>query len=297
MKYLLALLTLCFSHSVFSYASELYSSVFAGSSPIAKGAVFTLKGLDNVDDISGNFLDRNNDGIIDAAQLETLGGGSILGNAIIEYQPVVSNGIQMIRLPIVESNNFTPTIADLLPGLPDEAILMAPVTDDDRIDLRLGSGAPLVDFATPVAGDIEPDDGGGEPQSIDINLGLLGPWFDSDIPGQGFLIDVIESIQFIFITWYTYAPDGSLQWYTAGGNYQGSSAELELLETSNGVFNQPTDVIRTNAGTLNISFTDCTSGIVEFDIPELGLQDTINISRVTPDQICQALIDGTVVLP
>jgi hypothetical protein len=51
------------------------------------------------------------------------------------------------------------------------------------------------------------------------NALLSGAWYDPDVPGQGFLIDISAEQHTLFIAWYTYAYAGAhptlpYRWYT-----------------------------------------------------------------------------------
>jgi len=136
------------------------------------------------------------------------------------------------------------------------------------------------------------------PPPFEMNIGLGGSWFEATTAGQGFLIDVSTvGNPFIFVTWFTYEPTGELVWFTAGGPFTDNSATLDILENSNGAFNAPTQVTLTNVGTMNIRFANCTTGNIDFDIPERGLDGSIPISRIVTDQICQAIRDGDLIIP
>lgn len=131
-----------------------------------------------------------------------------------------------------------------------------------------------------------------------MNLGLVGAWFNPATAGQGFLFDLLtDERQFFFLTWFTFTEDGEQQWFTAGGNFAGNSATLDLIEASNGVFNQPDEVTRTVVGTVTASFTDCLNGSVEFDIPDREANGVIPITRIAGDQICQSILDSDLVIP
>lgn len=131
-----------------------------------------------------------------------------------------------------------------------------------------------------------------------MNLGLVGAWFNPATAGQGFLFDLLtDERQFFFLTWFTFADGGEQQWFTAGGNFEGNSATLNLVEATDGVFNQPDEVTRTVVGTVTASFTDCLNGTVEFDIPDRDVNGVIPITRIAGDQICQSILDGDLVIP
>ena len=123
-------------------------------------------------------------------------------------------------------------------------------------------------------------------QSININQGIAGAWFDSAKAGQGFLIDINPDTQFIFIAWFTYeqasakigAPEQ--RWLTAQGNFSGGAASIPLFVTSGGLFDDPQATTTEEVGSLSVNFSSCTDGEIEYDLPNDGLQGQISITRV-----------------
>ncbi len=126
-----------------------------------------------------------------------------------------------------------------------------------------------------------------------INEGLDGSWLNPETPGQGILIDVDESIGFIFVAWFTYTTDAatidgseSHRWLTAQGNYSGNSAELTLSETSGGIFDAASTADTNAVGTFSISFSSCTDGLVAYQFSDDGPSGEFSISRLAPDVLC-----------
>lgn len=148
---------------------------------------------------------------------------------------------------------------------------------------------------------IADDDGAGD--GLTINQGISDAWFNSATPGQGFFIIVFPTIGKIFFAWFTYdtqRPPANVQailgdpgarWLTALGDYSGNTAELVIEFTEGGVFNMvPPDTTQTNDGTIVLEFLDCTTGMVHYNIPSLGLSGTVPIERLTLDNVglCEA---------
>ncbi len=144
------------------------------------------------------------------------------------------------------------------------------------------------------------DDSEGE--QITINQGISDAWFNPETPGQGFFIIVFPEIGKIFLAWFTYdtqRPPNSVsailgdpghRWLTAFGDYSGDSATLDVEITTGGIFNAvPPETNQVNGGTIILEFTDCDSGLVQFNIPSLGLSGTVPIQRLTQDNValCQ----------
>lgn len=132
-----------------------------------------------------------------------------------------------------------------------------------------------------------------------INQGISGSWFNASTPGQGFLIDVRPSDQFIFVAWFTYeaaAAGGEpkvgstdQRWLTAQGNYTGAGAQLTLFNTTGGAFNNPQATTMTQVGTLNVNFTSCTAGTFSYTLPN-NVSGQIGVQRVLPgtESLCQS---------
>ncbi|HET7843287.1 MAG TPA: plastocyanin/azurin family copper-binding protein [Xanthomonadales bacterium] len=127
-----------------------------------------------------------------------------------------------------------------------------------------------------------------------INRGIAGAWFNPPTSGQGFLIDVEPTTQFMFLAWFTYEREGATtadaklgatehRWLSAQGNYTGDTATLQLFRTAGGRFDQGGGTTTTNVGTLTLRFTSCTAGTATYAITtDGGLTGTIPIQRVIP---------------
>jgi hypothetical protein len=151
--------------------------------------------------------------------------------------------------------------------------------------------------------------------SFSINAGLNDAWFNLDTDGQGFLISVLPEAETVFLAWFTYdtalPPEDAVahlgdpghRWLTAQGAYAGNEAVLDIVLTSNGIFDEATDVVRTDPpgsdGTLILTFDDCYSGTIEYDIPSISRQGVIPIERIVDDNVavCEALVDGSMEMP
>lgn len=130
-----------------------------------------------------------------------------------------------------------------------------------------------------------------------INPGLNDAWYFPDTDGQGFFITVFPDIGYVSLSWFTYdteRPDNGVtanlgepghRWLMALGQYHGNRAEMDISITSGGVFDTPTEVTEVTDGTIILTFADCTSGTVEYDIPSIGRKGTVPIQRVVGDNI------------
>ena len=146
------------------------------------------------------------------------------------------------------------------------------------------------------------------PENFVMNAGLNDAWFNPITNGQGFLITVFPDLNLVSMAWFTYDTDlpaeddtanlGSPghRWLTAVGTINGDMAVMNIEITSGGLFDAATEIQRTNPagsdGTITLSFADCNSGLVEYDIPSIDRMGSVPIQRVAGDNIalCEALL-------
>jgi hypothetical protein len=137
--------------------------------------------------------------------------------------------------------------------------------------------------------------GGGD---FAINQGIAASWTNSQTLGQGFLIDIEPVSQFMFVAWFTFEEaagkvgSSDNRWLVAAGNYAAGVANLQLFRVSGGAFNDPQTVEQVPNGTLDITFSDCQNGVVEYDLPSDQLSGQIEIVRAVPgtEALCQSII-------
>ena len=140
-----------------------------------------------------------------------------------------------------------------------------------------------------------------------LNAGLNDAWYNPETDGQGFFITVFPDLGIVTMAWFTYdteLPPGDAQanlgdpghrWMTAAGPIDGNSVTMNIQMTSGGLFDTPTEIERTDPpgsdGTIILTFNDCASGTVEYDIPSINRQGSVPIQRVANDNIvlCEAL--------
>ena len=57
-------------------------------------------------------------------------------------------------------------------------------------------------------------------KTTDPDFGFFGNWYDAATSGQGFVVELNPLVPLVFLTWYTYAPNGQAagmagqRWYT-----------------------------------------------------------------------------------
>jgi len=138
---------------------------------------------------------------------------------------------------------------------------------------------------------------------VNMNAGLNDAWFYPVTAGQGFFITVFPDIGYVSLSWFTYdtvRPDEGVtanlgepghRWLNALGQYTGNQAVMDITIASGGLFDTPTEITEVNDGTIILTFTDCTSGTVEYDIPSIGQTGLVPIQRVVNDNValCESL--------
>ena len=142
-----------------------------------------------------------------------------------------------------------------------------------------------------------------------INSGLNDAWYNPVTSGQGFFITVFPNLGYVSLAWFTYDTelpaedavanlgDAGHRWITGLGTIADNQVMMNIDTTSDGIFDTATDVQHTDPpgsdGTIILTFDNCNSGIVEYDIPSIERQGTVPIQRVADDNVtlCQAL-DG-----
>ena len=137
--------------------------------------------------------------------------------------------------------------------------------------------------------------GGAGPANADF--ALSGNWFDPNTSGQGFIIEVNPSGAVVFLTWYTYAPNGAGQgvegqrWFTAQGSFTpgARAVSLTIYQTIGGVFDHATSpppyTQAIAAGTATLTFTSCTRASFAYSFtagPNAGRARTISLQRLGP---------------
>ena len=140
--------------------------------------------------------------------------------------------------------------------------------------------------------------------SININAGLNDAWYNPMTDGQGFFITVFPNLGYVSLAWFTYDTelpgegdtanlgDPGHRWLTALGVIEGNKSVMGISVATGGIFDTPTDIERYDDGTITLTFSDCSSATVEYDIPSIGRTGTIPIQRVAADNIalCEALV-------
>jgi len=159
------------------------------------------------------------------------------------------------------------------------------------------------------------NDGGGEDSGhvrvyalnisnvFQINAGLNDAWYSPATDGQGFFITVFPDVGVVVLAWFTYDTelppedatanlgDAGHRWLLAVGPFLNKEAILDIEVASGGIFDTASEITRVLDGTIILSFEDCNTGTVEYNIPSIDRQGIVPIQRVAKDNIvlCEAL--------
>jgi hypothetical protein len=144
-----------------------------------------------------------------------------------------------------------------------------------------------------------------------INPGLNDAWYEPATDGQGFYFVIFPDLELMSLAWFTYdteRPPADVtatvgepghRWVTALGPYEGDTAMLDVILTSGGVFDMPMpdDAPDPDAayGTMTVVFNDCNTAELTYDFPGPGVQGTIPLQRIVPDNaaFCEMFQEGT----
>jgi len=147
----------------------------------------------------------------------------------------------------------------------------------------------------------------GEPvaEGFEINPGLNDAWYNPLTAGQGFLVTVFPETRRLFLAWFTYDAerppadvpailgDPGHRWLTAQGSYEGDTAVLDIQVSSGGVFDSALPAVGppVKDGTMVITWRDCETAQINYEIQSLGITGQIPIQRIVPDNValCEAL--------
>ena len=85
--------------------------------------------------------------------------------------------------------------------------------------------------------------------------------------------------------------DAGHRWMVAIGPIDGNKAVLDIDSPYDGLFDNPRPIEHKPDGTITLTFEDCNTGTVEYDILSINQQGTVPIQRVAHDNIalCETL--------
>jgi len=100
-----------------------------------------------------------------------------------------------------------------------------------------------------------------------LSSGYTGTWFDPAQSGHGIFVEILPG-DLLLAFWFTFTPDGQQAWFGGVGPIVGNTAAVPVTRTTGSRFIpnfNPNEVTRTPWGTMNLTFTDCTTGRVDFN--------------------------------
>ncbi|MGJ8664472.1 MAG: DUF6923 family protein, partial [Marinicella sp.] len=140
-------------------------------------------------------------------------------------------------------------------------------------------------------------------ETFQLNAGFNGSWINPATSGQGLMVDVFPVSDVFFAAWFTFddgqesnkAAVGSIEqrWLTLSGAVgDDNTVELDIYNSSGGVFDDPAAVDTVVVGSMTVTFEDCTSGFVEYIFADSGLSGSFPIQRIAGDNIamCESLL-------
>jgi hypothetical protein len=143
------------------------------------------------------------------------------------------------------------------------------------------------------------------PAPMRINKALAGSWFYPPTRGQGFLIDVFETNNLMYLAWFTYdleRPDPDVtamigdpghRWITALGPFDGATAELDIYWNSGMIFDSEAPPVTEEGidGSMTVNFTDCKAGTVEYDLGTRNRTGVVPIEPILYDhvELCESM--------
>jgi len=112
-----------------------------------------------------------------------------------------------------------------------------------------------------------------------IDERMSGSWYDPRHDGEGFLLEVLEAGQAV-VYWFTYDETGEQRWFIGLGSIQDDTAVFdELLIASGPVFGEdfsPDDIEYTAAGTLLLSFENCSTATATYTVDNVPGTQALN---------------------
>lgn len=121
--------------------------------------------------------------------------------------------------------------------------------------------------------------------SFAINSGITGAWYDPQQSGHGLFLEVLPP-NILLAFWFTFNPDGTQQsWFGGTGAYSGNTATVTVALTTGGRWIPNFDaskIVNNPWGTLTFTFTDCSTGRVDFASTYPGYGSShMNLTRLT----------------
>jgi hypothetical protein len=111
---------------------------------------------------------------------------------------------------------------------------------------------------------------GAQAQGLYTDSAVEGAWYDPRTSGQGLMIDALPGGKQLFVTWFTFADDGSgaQRWYSGVLDTNGPAASGALTQTTGGRFDTApgTAQQQSEVGSMRIDFADCGTASVTYSV-------------------------------
>ena len=197
-------------------------------------------------------------------------------------------------------------VRENIDGLASQAAFNIPFhleISPDRKRLYVNGGPDGDNSANPIRIiDLFPDN---TTESIKINAGLNGAWFNAETSAQGIMIEVLPERELVFFSWFTYdtkQPDTNIsanigaadqRWLSGQGSIENNTVLIDLVNTSGGLFLSDLEAQISDPGTygtVSLIFSSCSSGQLSYSLAN-GLTGSVEIQRIADDNIslCQML--------
>lgn len=148
-------------------------------------------------------------------------------------------------------------------------------------------------------------------EAFHINSALSGNWLNTETPGQGMFFDYFSSLDKMFMGWFTFDTvdaveggsanlgDTNQRWLTGLGtiNHATNTVIFEMTSTSHGLFDNPQEVIYSDAGsigTVTITFTDCSHATVDYNLTSPAVSGSFLLTSIASvvgenSNLCESL--------
>lgn len=100
-----------------------------------------------------------------------------------------------------------------------------------------------------------------------LTSGYTGTWYDPAQSGHGIFVEILPG-NLLLAYWFTFTPDGQQAWFGGVGAIVNNTATMTAVRSTGARFIpnfNPTEVVRTDWGTLTFTFADCSNGRVDFN--------------------------------
>ena len=145
-------------------------------------------------------------------------------------------------------------------------------------------------------------------ETLHINPGLNGSWFNAATSGQGMFFDYFPSIDKLFLGWFTFDTvdlaegisanlgNANQRWLTGLGsiNHETNTVTFDMVSTSGGLFDDAQAVTNSasgSIGTVAITFADCANATVNYNLTSPAVSGSFPLTRIVNDNValCETL--------